>query len=496
MAARAEKNREREAERQDAMNRNKGSSAIRFNLEQIHWGHLRRKKAFYSGVPMTMKEEWENPDELKSFAKVPDVLPIKPKETFTDVDYKELIKWEKPWTPEEKETAAEGEEEELTDQGPPIDQHLFQYDLQNLTEEDKTKYLSKFEIMRKRKLRFDLKPIFLINDPFAGAKGNVMPMIEERFETEQIKFEVSTSTGVAKEVYDMTLELDLEKYSTIAVAGDDATFQEAMNGMLARPDGKKLPLALLPNGADSDICKSLGIETLDVALDYIVKSDCIPIDTVRVLIDADKTEEVDPADMYTKCRHMLSDSSLIMPASVSAGSKSWWSACCSPSTAFSVSTWFKGLTCSFEPSVYAVEVDDVKVEHSNLKTSIIMVNNGKYSNGGCAINPFACLNDGLIDLTWVRDPNYFGMFGFREIINEAKVGGIQAYKKHSIYMRGRKIKCTFVKPEKEPAKEEEKEGENKEEQEEKKEEQEETKEEQEEELKEAQNEVTEEQETP
>ena len=127
---------------------------------------------------MTMKEEWENPNELKSFAKVPDVLPIKPKETFTDVNYNELIKWEKPWTPEEKETKAEGEEEELTDQGPPIDQHLFQYDLQNLTEEDKTKYLSKFEIMRKRKLRFDVKPIFLINDPFAGAKGNVMPMIE------------------------------------------------------------------------------------------------------------------------------------------------------------------------------------------------------------------------------------------------------------------------------------------------------------------------------
>ena len=337
--------------------------------------------------------------------------------------------------------------------------------------------------MRKRKLRFDLKPIFLINDPFAGAKGNVMPMIEERFETEQIKFEVSTSTGTAKEVYDMTLELDLEKYSTIAVAGDDATFQEAMNGMLARPDQKKLPMALLPNGAESDICKSLGIETLDVALDYIVKQECIPIDTVRVLIDADNTAEVDPADMYTKCRHMLSDSSLIMPASVSASSKSWWSACCSASTAFSVSTWCKGLTCSFEPSVYSVEVDDVKVEHSNLKTSIIMVNNGKYSNGGCAVNPFACLNDGLIDLTWVRDPNYFGMFGFREIINEAKVGGIQAYKKHSIYMRGRKIKCTFVKPEEEPAKEEEKGEENKEGQEEKKEEQ-------EEELKEAQNEET------
>lgn len=86
-----------------------------------------------------------------------------------------------------------------------------------------------------------------------------------------------------------------------------------------------------------------------------------------------------------------------------------------------------------------------------------MVNNSKYSNGGCAVNPFACVNDGLIDLTWVDDESYFGMFGFKEIINDAKVGGgIQAYKKHSIYMRGRKIKCTFV-DENAPAQEESKE---------------------------------------
>ena len=52
-----------------------------------------------------------------------------------------------------------------------------------------------------------------------------------------------------------------------------------------------------------------------------------------------------------------------------------------------------------------------------------MVNNSKYSNGGCAVNPFACVNDGLIDLTWVDDESYFGMFGFKEIINDAKVGG-------------------------------------------------------------------------
>ena len=304
-----------------------------------------------------------------------------------------------------------------------------------------------------------------------------MPLIEDRFGTEQINFVVNSITGNPMEIYNLTKELEIEKYSTIAVAGDDGTFQEAINGMLARTDEKKLPVALLPNGCESDICTSLGIMSLDEALDTIVKAECIPIDTVRVLIDKDSPTDLLPEDEYEKCRYMLSDSTLVMPAAVAASSKSWWSFCCSPSTAFSVSTWCTGLSCGFVPQTYTVEVDDVKVENSNVKSSIIMVNNGKYSNGGCAVNPFACVNDGLIDLTWVRDPNYFGMFGFKEIINDAKVGGgIQAYKKHSIYMRGRKIKCTFVTPEtpkeepkeepkekpKEETKEESKEGENEE----------------------------------
>lgn len=89
----------------------------------------------------------------------------------------------------------------------------------------------------------------------------------------------------------------------------------------------------------------------------------------------------------------------------------------------------------------------MQIESGSVDTSILMVNNGKYSNDGCLVNPFATLNDGLVDLTWVRDPAYFGMFGYKELMNDARTGGIQAYKKHSIYMRGRKIKCTFIEPE-------------------------------------------------
>ena len=66
--------------------------------------------------------------------------------------------------------------------------------------------------------------------------------------------------------------------------------------MLARTDEKKLPVALLPNGGESDICFSLGIMSLDEALDTIVKAECIPIDTVRVLIDKDSPTELLPED--------------------------------------------------------------------------------------------------------------------------------------------------------------------------------------------------------
>ena len=36
---------------------------------------------------MTLKEEFEGPNELKGFKKVPDVLPIKPKDQFIDLNY-------------------------------------------------------------------------------------------------------------------------------------------------------------------------------------------------------------------------------------------------------------------------------------------------------------------------------------------------------------------------------------------------------------------------
>lgn len=69
-----------------------GSSIINFELPSLEWKNLRRKRAFYSGVPLVLKSEYEAPDKLLDFNKLPDVLPIKPRIGFVDVNYNELIK--------------------------------------------------------------------------------------------------------------------------------------------------------------------------------------------------------------------------------------------------------------------------------------------------------------------------------------------------------------------------------------------------------------------
>ena len=53
-----------------------------------------------------------------------------------------------------------------------------------------------------------------------------------------------------------------------------------------------------------------------------------------------------------------------------------------------------------------------------------MVNNGKYANGGMIMNPFAAVNDGLVDITWIDDPTWQGTFGVTGLISDARSKGI------------------------------------------------------------------------
>ena len=61
--------------------------------------------------------------------------------------------------------------------------------------------------------------------------------------------------------------------------------------MLHRRDGLKLPIAFIPNTENNDICETFSIESIDRALDYIIKGQLIFTDVLKVRLDHNENEE-------------------------------------------------------------------------------------------------------------------------------------------------------------------------------------------------------------
>jgi len=110
--------------------------------------------------------------------------------------------------------------------------------------------------------------------------------------------------------------VDLDLYSLLVACGGDGTYHEVLNGMLARPDGRRIPFGMIPNGSGNDTCSSMGIFTLDHALDYIVNRTVTPIDTVRCLVDYENESDVpnNQEDKLKFCRHMVINGCVSLPA--------------------------------------------------------------------------------------------------------------------------------------------------------------------------------------
>ena len=198
------------------------------------------------------------------------------------------------------------------------------------------------------------KPIYIIFNPNSGKKVNLMPIITSRLDKENIPYDTA-GTQKAGDTYEYARDFDIDKYSVLAVVGGDGSCHEVCNGLLARKDGKKLPVAFLPNGSGDDLCNVLGIHSLDDALDALCNGGKIKIDTIRFLADHETEEDVPEERKFFDVRHMMVNGAVSMPCKI-ANTAVPMKTCCGKS-AYTFAAIKEFCKCSFAHELYEIDID-------------------------------------------------------------------------------------------------------------------------------------------
>jgi diacylglycerol kinase family enzyme len=145
----------------------------------------------------------------------------------------------------------------------------------------------------------------------------------------------------------------------MVVAGGDGTCHEVVNGLLARADKKKIPLAFLPNGSGDDFCSAVGIMSMDHGLDYICKAETIKVDTIRVLLDHDSEDTLpEGIERFNFCRHSIINAGCAMPPLIAFKAKAW-KTCCGK-TSYTIATLIEAIKGNIIPEIFEVHVDGEK----------------------------------------------------------------------------------------------------------------------------------------
>jgi len=93
------------------------------------------------------------------------------------------------------------------------------------------------------------------------------------------------------------------------------------------------------------------------AIDNIAKGEAIAMDTIRVLLDHESESYLpEGEERLNHCRHMLSNSSLSMPAKIANGANTWKG--CFGASSHSISTYLQAFMCGFVQDTYQLSIDD------------------------------------------------------------------------------------------------------------------------------------------
>ena len=233
-----------------------------------------------------------------------------------------------------------------------------------------------------------IKRLAVIVNPNAGVKAkgkSKLDVCRDVWLAAGIEVDVWETTH-AGHLREMARDKDIDGLDCLCVLGGDGSIHELVNGMLARADGKMLPLGLLPGGSGNSIMCDLGTWDLAEAAAIVARGEICPMD-----INLVQTLGTTAASANCAIWGLVGDIGVI------AENFRWMG----PGRYNACAVW--GLLKGFSQHVVMDVIDkngaNVRFEGDYLT---VYINQTQHFGKGMRATPDAAVNDGLMDLTMVK----------------------------------------------------------------------------------------------
>ena len=260
-----------------------------------------------------------------------------------------------------------------------------------------------------------------------GKTGKRWPEIASTLPEIDVRF-----TRGPRHATELARECLREGYTRIVAVGGDGTINEVINGFLidGRPINHDAVLAILPLGTGSDFQKSLGIQSLEDAMQLIKQERPGAIDLGRV-------EYETPVGERTH-RFFANMVSFGMGGEVAAKAKQNALSRVHGKGAFFLATFQVFFT--YRPKTVELTVDGVASGPHTITN--IAIGNGRYHGGGMHVCPRAVLDDGQLEVTVIDALSSY------ELARDIKVlysPNLYVHPK-THHLRGKRIEARPTKP--------------------------------------------------
>jgi len=134
-----------------------------------------------------------------------------------------------------------------------------------------------------------VKKIYVIVNPYGGMRtGPTVFRTQAKpvFDKHGVVCEV-IETQYAGHTVDLAATLDFDGYDGLCVVGGDGSLHELINGLLHRPDHRRIAVGLIPGGSGNSICVDLGFSNGAKAAEAICRGLTVPIDANKLTDDGD-----------------------------------------------------------------------------------------------------------------------------------------------------------------------------------------------------------------